>query len=165
MNDPLASYLHDHLAGSSFAVELLQKLASEFEGMPTGEIASELLEPIQADRKTLQEIIDKVGKVSPDLHDALGWIAERVSRLKLKHDDPTGLGAFEAYETLSLGILGKRSLWETLDVRKNIDPRVAGFDYHALMARAEQQYQRANQYRLKLTEDALSKKEGDSNKP
>ena len=29
MDDPLAIYLHDHLAGSSLAVELLEKLASE----------------------------------------------------------------------------------------------------------------------------------------
>jgi hypothetical protein len=39
MDDPLAVYLHDHLAGSSFAVELLEKLASEFAGTPSGDIA------------------------------------------------------------------------------------------------------------------------------
>ena len=57
---------------------------------------------------------DARGKATPDLYDALGWIAERVSRIKLKHDDPTGIGAFEAFETISLGILGKRALWEAL---------------------------------------------------
>ena len=36
MDNPLASYLHDHLAGSSFAVELLEKLASEFAGTWSG---------------------------------------------------------------------------------------------------------------------------------
>ena len=56
---------------------------------------------------TLKQLIAKVGKTTPDLYDALGWIAERVSRIKLKHDDPTGIGAFEAFETISLGILGK----------------------------------------------------------
>jgi hypothetical protein len=39
MDDPLAVYLHDHLAGSSFAVELLEKRASEFTGTPSGERA------------------------------------------------------------------------------------------------------------------------------
>ena len=38
-------------------------------------------------------MIVKVGKVNPDLYDALGWIAERMSRLKLKHDDPSGIKA------------------------------------------------------------------------
>ena len=162
MDDPLAVYLHDHLAGSSFAVELLEKLASEFAGTPSGEVARELLEQVQIDRNTLEQLIAKVGKANPDLYDALGWIAERVSRIKLKHDDPAGIGAFEAFETISLGILGKRALWEALQVRQNADTRVAGLDYPALIARAEQQFQKANQYRLELIHDALSKQESQS---
>src|SRR5262245_1062549 len=126
MDDPLAVYLHDHLAGSSFAIELLEKLASEFSGTPSGEVAQQLVEQVKIDRKTLEELIVKVGKANPDLYDALGWIAERVSRLKLKHGDPSGLGAFEAFETISLGILGKRALWQALQICQNTDARVAG---------------------------------------
>jgi hypothetical protein len=162
MDDPLVVYLHDHLAGSSFAVELLEKLASEFDGTSSGEVARELLEQIQTDRKTLEQLIAKVGKANKDIYDALGWIAERVSRIKLKHDDPTGFGAFEAFETINLGILGKRSLWETLRIRQNADNRVAGLDYDVLIGRAEQQFQKANQYRLELIQDALSKQESGS---
>jgi hypothetical protein len=159
MDDPLTTYLHDHQAGSSFAVELLKKLASEFDGTPSGAIARELLEQVQVDRQTLEQLIGKVGQANPDLYDALGWIAERVSRIKLKHDDPSGLGAFEAFETISLGILGKRALWECLQVRQQVDTRVAGLDYPALITRAEQQFQKANQYRLELIHDALSARE------
>jgi hypothetical protein len=162
MDDPLAIYLHDHLAGSSFAVELLGKLASEFAGSPSGEIARELLGQVQIDRTTLEQLIEKVGQANSDLYDALGWIAERVSRIKLKHDDPSGLGAFEAFEALSLGILGKRALWEALQMRQNADARLAGLDYRALIARAEQQFHQANQYRLKLIPDALNKQESGS---
>ena len=64
MDDPLANYLHDHLAGSSFVVELLQKLAAEFPGTPSGDTAAELLEEIQADRSTLEGLIAKVGKAT-----------------------------------------------------------------------------------------------------
>ncbi len=162
MDDPLAVYLHDHLAGSSFAVELLEKLASEFDGTSSGEVARELLEQVQIDRKSLEQLIAKIGKANSDLYDALGWIAERVSRIKLKHDDPTGIGAFEAFEAISLGILGKRALWETLGVRQKADTRVAGLDYDVLMGRAEQQFQKANQYRLKLIQSALTKQESGS---
>ena len=84
MDDPLAVYLHDHLAGSSFAVELLEKLASEFSGTASGDVASELLEQVEMDVGTLEQLIAKTGKTTPDLYDALGWIAERVSRIKLK---------------------------------------------------------------------------------
>jgi hypothetical protein len=157
MSDPLAVYLHDHFAGSGFAVALLEKLGSEFTGTPSGDIAIELLEQVQTDRRPLEQLIEKVGKATPDLYDALGWIAERVSRIKLKHDDPSGIGAFEAFETIALGILGKRALWEALQVRQQFDPRVAGLDYPGLIARAEQQFQKANQYRLELVRDALNK--------
>jgi hypothetical protein len=85
MDDPLASYLHDHLAGSSFAVELLEKLASEYAGTPSGDVAQELLHQVQIDRGTLQELIAKVGKTAPDLYDALGWITERVSPSSSRH--------------------------------------------------------------------------------
>jgi DNA-binding transcriptional ArsR family regulator len=159
MDDPLAVYLHDHLAGSSFAVELLEKLASEFTGTSSGDIARELLEQVRIDRSTLEQLIAKVRKATPDLYDALGWIAERMSRTKLKHDDPAGIGALEAFETVSIGILGKRALWEALQVHQNADSRVAGIDYAALIARAEQQFQKANQHRLKLVHGALSKQE------
>ena len=162
MDDPLAIYLHDHLAGSSFAVELLEKLGSEFMGTPSGDVARELLEQVQIDRKTLEQLIARVGKANTDLHDALGWIAERVSRIKLKHDDPSGIGAFEAFESISLGILGKRALWEALQVAQSSDTRVTGLDYPALIARAEQQFQRANQYRLELIQSVLRKGTGPS---
>lgn len=158
MDDPLAIYLHDHLAGSSFAAELLEKLAAEFAGTPSGDIARELLEQVQVDRGTLQELIGRLGNAKSDLYDALGWMAERISRFKLRHDDPEGLGTFEAFESISLGILGKRALWEALKNLQNSDSRMAGPDYDALMGRAEQQFQKANRYRLKLTETALSSK-------
>jgi predicted negative regulator of RcsB-dependent stress response len=158
MDDPLAVYLHDHLAGSSFAVELLEKLASEFAGTSSGEVALELLEQVQVDRKTLEQVIAQVGKAKPRLDDALGWMAERISRIKLKHDDPSGIGAFEAFETIGLGILGKRALWQAMQIRQNADTRLAGLDYSALIARAEQQFQKANQHRLNLVNDALTSK-------
>ena len=67
MDDPLAVYLHDHLAGSSFAVELLEKLGSELSGTSSGRIARELLEEVLIDRSTLEQLIEKVGKATTDL--------------------------------------------------------------------------------------------------
>jgi hypothetical protein len=164
MDDPLAIYLHDHLAGSSFAVELLAKLAAEFAGTRTGNVAQELLPHIEADRQPLEQLISRVGTVSRNLYDGLGWIAERLSRIKLKYDDPSGIGAFEAFETISLGILGKRALWEGMQVRQNFDSRVAGLDYPNLIARAEQQFQLANEHRLELIQHALSPQESRSSR-
>jgi hypothetical protein len=36
---------------------------------------------------------------------------------------------------------------------------MAGLDYDVLIGRAEQQFQKANQYRLELVHDALTKRE------
>jgi hypothetical protein len=36
MSDPLATYLHDHLAGSNFAIELLDSLRDQYSGEPLG---------------------------------------------------------------------------------------------------------------------------------
>ncbi|PWU01059.1 MAG: hypothetical protein C5B51_23755 [Terriglobia bacterium] len=156
VDDPLAGYLHDHWAGSSFAVELLEKVAAEFTATPSGIVARELLEQVQSDREVLHDLIQKVGKANPDLYDALGWIAERVSRFKLKHNDPSGIGALEAFETIGLGILGKRALWEALKARQTTDIRLGGLDYDALISRADDQFQKANRYRLKLVPSALA---------
>jgi len=162
MDDPLAVYLHDHLAGSSFAVELLEKLGSKYTGTPSGDVARELLEHVQIDRETLEQLIERVGKANTDLYDALGWVAERVSRFKLNHDDAGGIGAFEAFETIGLGILGKRAMWEALQVRQNSDSRINGLNYSDLIVRAEQQFQKTNQHRLKLIHSALGKQENQS---
>ena len=151
--------MHDHLAGSSFAVELLEKLAADFGGTSSGAVARELLEQVRIDVKTLEELIAKVGKTAPDLYNALGWIAERISRIKLSQDNPEGLGTFEAFETIALGILGKRGLWEALQVCQSTDSRVAGLDYPHLIRRADEQFQMANRHRLHLVHSALSRQE------
>jgi hypothetical protein len=156
MDDPLAVYLHDHIAGSRFAIELLEKLAAEFADTPTGAIARELLGEVQADRRPLEQLVARVGKAKADFYDALGWMAERASRIKLKHDDPSGLGTFEAFEAVSLGIYGKRVLWEVLQTQQHSDPRLDGIDFKALIERAEQQYQKANNYHLELARTALT---------
>jgi len=155
MEDLLAVYLHDHLAGSKFAIELLEKLKAEFPMSETGRMAREVLPGIEEDRRTLEKIIVKVGEISFNVYDAVGWLAERVSRIKLKHDDPQGIGAFEAFETLALGILGKRALWQTLSVREKEDDRVLGPDYAVLLERAQEQFEKVNEYRLDLARTAF----------
>ena len=146
-------------------MELLEKLASEFAGVNTGDVARELLEQVRPDRKALEQLIGHVGEENLDFSDALGWIGERVSRMKLNHDDPGGIGAFQAFETIGLGIMGNRALWETLRIRQNSDIRVAGFDYDALIQRADEQLRRPNQFRMELSESALDRKDSRLSKP
>lgn len=150
MSDPLATYLQDHLAGSSFAIELLESLRDRFHDQPLGTLAEALLADVRDDQQVLLRMIDRVGKGGLDLKSAAGWIAEKLSRLKLQDDDGAGLGTFEALETLALGILGKASLWHALAVIREQDARVAGEDFSQLAARAEAQHDRVEAHRLQL---------------
>jgi hypothetical protein len=155
MSDPLATYLHDHLAGSTFAVELLETLETRYPEHETGRLAATLLAEVREDQSVLQSIISRVGSTGPDLKDASAWLAEKASRTKLKHDDPRGFGAFEAFEALYIGIAGKRLLWEALSVIGRDDGHLADHDFDTLARRAQDQCDRVDRYRLRIATSAL----------
>jgi hypothetical protein len=156
MSDRLAIYLHDHRAGSNFAINLLEGM-KEQEGDPElAHLAADILAEVTKDRDTLQSIIDRVGESPTDLKEASAWFAEKASRMKLTHDEPGGLGSFEALEMLALGILGKRSLWQALPLIADFDERVRGENYRQLSDRAQQQHDRVEEYRLRVARTTFS---------
>jgi hypothetical protein len=155
MSDPLATYLHDHLAGSTFAVELLDSLRERYSNQELGAFAASLLVEIKADQQVVQQIADQVGKGHFDLKEATAWLAEKASRFKLNHDEPGGLGTFEALETLALGIAGKLKLWQVLPVIAGVDTRIPENGFEKLAARAQDQHDRVEEYRIKLAETAF----------
>jgi len=61
MNDPLAIYLHDHLAGSKVAIDLLGAVRDQHAREPLGQFAAELLVEIEEDRAILRELVERVG--------------------------------------------------------------------------------------------------------
>lgn len=156
MNDPLATYLHDHLAGANFAVELLENLQERHSGHETGTFAAAILGEVREDRKVLQGIIERVGTSHFDAKDALAWLGEKASRVKLSHDQPDGLSTFEALEMLDLGIMGKVSLWRALGVVADFDKRLAGSDFTALSNRAQDQFNRVERYKLAIVRAAFA---------
>ncbi len=155
MNDPLATYLHDHMAGSNFAVDLLESLRDEHSGEPLGQFAAALLIEIEKDRAVLQRIIDRVGKGSANLKQAAAWLGEKVSRFKLSRGAAGEFGTFEALETLALGILGKLSLWEALAVVADTEDRVRDVNFEELIARAHEQHARVEENRLRYARTTL----------
>jgi hypothetical protein len=151
MSEALAIYLHDHLAGSRFAIELLKSLQEQYQDEPLGEFARILEIDIIADQVTLQKIIDRVGPAHFDLKEAAGWFAEKAAQLKLREDHASGgIGTFEAVETLVLGIRGKLALWHVMRVARTVDPRIPSLDFEKLAASAEEQSARVEKQRLQL---------------
>jgi hypothetical protein len=158
MSDALATYLHDHFAGSNFAVELLEFLRDQHAGQRLGDAAAGMLGEIEEDRSILQGIIGRVGNGVPMMKEASAWIGEKLSELKLRQG---AFGTFEALEALALGILGKVALWRALATLADSDPRLSGVDFNQLAARAEEQHSRAEELRLQCVRTAFAKPQSD----
>jgi hypothetical protein len=156
MSNPLATYLHDHVAGSYFAIKLLRRLHEQYRHEQLGKFALTLTAEITQDQETLEAIVDRVGRSHLDLTEATGWLAEKASQLKLRGDESSGgIGTFEALETLTLGILGKLALWHVLPLIRDVDPRVPEIDFEKLAERAEEQYAWVEAQRLHLARTAF----------
>jgi hypothetical protein len=85
------------------------------------------------------------------------WLLEKVSRLKLNGQlrGYSPLSRLLELEGLEMGITGKRSLWQVLGRAFAVDERVAGFDFAALMARADEQLAGLRERRLATVREAL----------
>ncbi len=157
MNESLRTYLHDHLAGAEYAINLLEFMRDQHSDDQLGRFAADILADIKQDRDTLRDIAERVGTGGSTLKEAASWVAEKISRFKLGHDADSGLATFEALEFLALGILGKRALWRALAAIAPSDRRLAGLNFDALAARAQKQHDKVEQRRLVAAREALGR--------
>jgi hypothetical protein len=155
MSDSLATYLHDHLAGSVHAIDLLESMRDQHVGEPLGQFAAGLLIEIKADRDLLRDLAERTGIGSSALKELTAWLGEKVSRVKLSSRDAASFGTFEALEFLGLGIHGKLALWRALAVVAETDARVQSTDYARLVTRAETQEAQVEQQRLQVARTAF----------
>ena len=154
----LATYLNDHLAGAVAAIELLQRLEDAQIGTPTARRIADLRADIEADREVLTSLMTRVHVTESRPRKAAAWLAERLAALKLRLDD-SGDGAFRLFESLeaiSLGIEGKAGLWRVLTTLRAEVPELGGPDYETLIARAEEQRERAERLRIEVARIALA---------
>lgn len=156
MGSLLATYLNDHLAGSTAGLELARRARGSNEGTPLGDFLAELTAEIEEDRETLGAVLDAVGAGRDRAKVALAWAGEKAGRLKLNGRllGYSPLSRLVELEGLTLGVTGKLALWRLL--RELGDPRLAGFDFDALIARAERQQADLEQRRLEAGPPALA---------
>jgi hypothetical protein len=148
MSDALVTYVEDHLAGAAYAIDLLRAIRDQHTGEALAQFAGEMLAEVEADNATLQKLADRIGAGSSGLKGLSAWVAEKVSRLKLRRGSSDGLGTFEALEFLALGIRGKLALWRALAVAAPADARLKDIDFEHLAARAEMQHARMEKRRI-----------------
>jgi hypothetical protein len=134
---PVDTYLNDHLAGARFGSDLARRLARRTGRTAMHDLAAE----IEDDRETLQQLMGRLDTQRNPVKEATTWLAEKLSHIKLSgltaRDREYGL--FMAFETLSLGVEGKRLLWVALaDVRDRY-PALGDVDFEALQERAASQ--------------------------
>ncbi len=153
----LEVYLNDHLAGSMFGSDLAKQVADRLQGTPSGEAMAAVAREIEADRETLAGLMDQLDTSRNPVKEATTWVAEKASRIKLtglSHGEEE-LGLMLALETLSLGIEGKRLLWEALREVQNRYPPLRTLDLDALHDRAERQRSTVQRERLATAPRAL----------
>ncbi|HET7574332.1 MAG TPA: hypothetical protein VFJ99_04380 [Solirubrobacterales bacterium] len=136
----LAIYLNDHLAGSTVGVELARRVRSSNEGdAEFGAPLAALCAEIEADRETLERLMDELEIGRSRLKTTGAFIGEKLGRLK-PNGQLTGyspLSRMLELEVLSAGVGGKLRLWRAL--ASTLGVTVDGFDFDALASRAEDQ--------------------------
>ena len=150
--EELADYLNDHLAGSVAAVELLDRLIAEKPSLEP--FLRELRSEIEADGVTLKELMNRLGLEESPIRKAGAWILEKFSRVKMPLGKGPGgeLGLFLAFESLALGINGKKLLWRALAAASKSAPELRGADYTRLERRAESQWDLVEVRRLQIAQ-------------
>lgn len=137
----LATYLNDHLAGSVVALEILEHLEQASAERALAPVLATLRAEISADRAELEALMERLGVAESRPRQAVAWLGEKLAQVKLTLDDSSAgaLRLFEGLEAVSLGIEGKRGLWQVLAAVAVANPALEGPDYGRLTRRAEAQ--------------------------
>jgi hypothetical protein len=154
----LRIYLQDHLAGSTGGLELARRARNANRDTPYGEPLAKLADEIEADRRSLESIMEDLG-FGADRAKNLGfWAAEKAGRLKL-NGQLTGyspLSRMIEIEGLITGVNAKLSLWRTLrDVADSVTELEAD-RLAVLIERAEQQIGTLHDLRSRAGREAFA---------
>ncbi len=154
----LGIYLNDHLGGSTTGIELVSRIAKAHEGDEIGAVASRLTEEIRQDRETLLEFMRTLAVSTDQAKVAMGWISEKVGRLKLNGElrEPSPLSPLIELEGLSMGIEGKRLLWVSLLQVDAVAERLGRERLQELIARAERQREELEPHRREAARRAFT---------
>ncbi|MGI9000978.1 MAG: hypothetical protein ACR2GH_04865 [Pseudonocardia sp.] len=157
-SEQLGEYLTDHLGGAAVGVDMARKLRADARDSAEEELFGTLAEEIEADRKLLEDFIGVLGAERGAVKQAVGWMAEKASRLVINeylvgsHD----LRRLLECEALALGISGKLAMWEALQSSCSEDSRVAALDLATLIVRAKDQFLRVEKHRLAAAKKAFA---------
>ena len=154
----LRIYLRDHLAAAVGGAELARRTTRNNRGTPFAPPLEQLAQEIEKDRRTLEELMRRLGFSADPIKQAVVWAFEKVARLKpngrvLEYSPLSRLIEFEA---LGSGIEGKRSMWAALHHIADVDERLRAAELAKLERRAADQRERLEAIRLEAARLALA---------
>ena len=158
-NGLLRTYLQDHHAGATAGLELARRAASSNSDHASGPELAAIADEIDADRETLERVMEELEVGPSSLKDGVAWTAEKIGRLKPNNRlvGYSPLSRVVELEGLMLGVSGKAALWEALGAA--IGPRIEGVDFDVLAARAQDQRTRLERLRREAATEALAVEE------
>jgi hypothetical protein len=157
-NTHLATYLNDHLAGATGALELLTHLEEAYADTAVGAALIQLHAEISGERRELEQLMQRLDIAVSVPRKVSGWLGEKLAYVKLQLDDTSNgsMRLFEGLEALALGIRGKWGLWRALAVVSATEPGLQGITYEQLIQQSEDQHRRVEQMRLDAAKAALA---------
>jgi hypothetical protein len=157
-DDPLGTYLNDHMGGAMLGSELADQIRDRNEGTPLGGLMASIAAEIEEDREVLDNLMDELGVGRNPVKQVTGWVAEKMSRVKFSGVGlgDAGHGNFMALESLALGVLGKRSLWVALKAVEGQHDALRELDLDGLIERADAQHHVLERARIQAAPVALS---------
>lgn len=137
----LSTYLRDHHAGAVAGARLARRAAGQDDAGLYRDLGA-IAEEIEADKQTLEALMEALGVGTDRLKDVAATAGERLGRLKPngRWRDYSPLSRLLELEGLVIGVNAKLSLWRNL--RGTLGDRVEGIDLVELESRAEDQRSR-----------------------
>ena len=140
----LATYLNEHLLGSTVGLDLFRRVAGSHRGTELGAEVQRLADEVEADRNALLGIMRDLDVTPSKLRVAAGHVAERLGRLK-----PNGtllsrspLTDIIEVEGLRVAVLAKTAGWEVLREASAHEPRLSRRQIDEMYDRAQDQAKR-----------------------
>jgi len=157
MTKYLRIYLNDHLAAATAEVELVGRIAKQYDDQ-VGELAKRLRPEIRQERDTLREVMGTLGASADRMKVAASWIGEKVGRLKLNGElrDASPLSPVVELEGLSIAVEARRLLWVSLSEVDEIAERLGRERLQHLIGRAEGQRDEIDVQRREAARRALA---------
>ena len=158
MQENLATYLNDHLAGSVAALALIDDMAGAVADTSLKAFLTDLKYEIEEEQHVLRTIMQANAVEEGAFKKATAWLGEKVTSPKFggAGDDSQGLAVMQGLEMLCLGITGKLLGWRAFQAASTPTVQALGFDLDALQKQAERQRNTVEEFRLAYARKAFA---------